>query len=116
MNWNSIAGGSTVDALIDIEIEKTPDSFHAFAVPNDIEIREGDAVLMHGVPTEIAFGAVVVMQCRATVHRAGMVLRAWTRLIGMLELTELYEVGFQPKDQIESGFVSRHARKVGVST
>lgn len=100
-------GGETVEAVIDVEIEKTADSFHAYTIPSDIEIREGDEVLMHGVPTDVAFGAIVVMQCRATVQRANMLTRAWTRLAGMFELTELYEVGFQPKEQIENGFI-RH--------
>ena len=38
------------------------------------------------------------MQCSATVHRAGPVKRAWTAFAAMFELTELYEVGFEPKE------------------
>jgi hypothetical protein len=34
----------------------------------------------------------------ATVERAGALERIWTELSGLLELTELYEVGFQPKE------------------
>ena len=77
---------------------------------NAIEIREGDEVLMHGVPTDVAFGTRLVMQCNATVHRAGVLERAWTRLAGLFELTELYEVGFQPKDAIDNGFFVRGTR------
>jgi hypothetical protein len=32
------------------------------------------------------------------VQRAGVLGRAWTELTALLELTELYEVGFQPKE------------------
>jgi len=38
------------------------------------------------------------MPCRATVTRAGLIDRLWTQAIGLFELTELYEVGFAPKD------------------
>lgn len=108
MSWpTGLLGAQTVQATIDIEIEKTQDSFHAYAIPADIELREGDEVLLHGVPSDIAFGTRLVMQCQATVRRAGFLERAWTRMSGMFELTELYEVGFQPKDQIDSGFIPR---------
>jgi len=110
MNWQSVVGGETVQAVIDIEIEKTQESFHAYSIPSDIEIREGDEVLMHGVPTDVEFGTRLVMQCRATVRRAGVLERAWTRLAGLFELTELYEVGFQPKDAIDNGFFVRGTR------
>ncbi len=89
----------TVDVTCDLDIEKTQESFHAYAIPEGIEIREGDIVLIHDAPTQIDFGARFTMECRATVSRAGPLARAWTRLTSMLELTELYEVGFQPKEQ-----------------
>ncbi len=81
----------------DIDIEKTFDSFHAYAVPVGIDIRPGDVVFIHGVPTDIGFGERLVMQCDATVHRAGVLKRLWTRASSMFELTDLYEVGFEPK-------------------
>jgi hypothetical protein len=85
-----------VEIVCDVDIEKTFDSFHAYAVPEGIEINPGDIVQMHDIPYEIRFGDHIVTQCRATVYRAGWVTQAWTQLCGMLELTELYEVGFQP--------------------
>jgi hypothetical protein len=105
MIWNNVLGRETHEGMIDVDIEKTPDSFHVYTVPSDFEVREGDEVHLHGVPTDIDFGAQFTMQCRATVQRAGLVERAWTRLSSMFELTELYEVGFQPKDQIDNGFI-----------
>jgi hypothetical protein len=110
MSWNSMLGGETVEGTVDVEIEKTQESFHVYAIPASFEVREGDEVLLHGVPTEIDFGAQFTMQCRATVQRAGMLERAWTRVASLFELTELYEVGFQPKDDIENGFVRRGVR------
>jgi hypothetical protein len=32
------------------------------------------------------------------VRRAGLLERAWTRMVAPLEMLELYEVGFQPKE------------------
>ncbi len=103
-------GGSTVRALVDIDIEKTQESFHYYAVPADFEAREGDEVLLHGVPTDIAFGTQMVMQCEATLKRANAFERFWTRFTSIFEITELYEVGFQPKDDIENGFIPRGTR------
>jgi hypothetical protein len=85
-----------VDCLVDIE--QTAQSLHAHAVPDGIEIRPGDVVLLHDAPTHIGFGDRVNCVCRATVIRAGWLRRAWTRVEGFFELTELYEVGFQPKE------------------
>lgn len=110
MSWNQILGRETEHGTVDVEIEKTQESFHVYAIPSSFEVREGDEVLLHDVPTEIDFGAQFSLQCRATVSRAGPVQRAWTRLTSMFELTELYEVGFQPKDDIENGLVPRIPR------
>lgn len=87
-----------VEITCDVDIEKTFDSFHAYAVPDGIEINPGDIVMMHDIPYEIRFGEHIVTQCRATVYRANWFLRLWTQIAGMLEITELYEVGFQPKE------------------
>ena len=91
-------GQRTVQAVCDIDIEQTPESFHAHAVPDGVLIRPGDVVVVHGVPTDIGFGDRLIRQCQATVTRAGPVARAWTKLAAMTELTELYEVGFMPKE------------------
>jgi hypothetical protein len=90
----------TVNVQCDVDIEKTHESFHAYAVPDGIAIRPGDVVYNHGVPTDIGFGERLVTQCTATVHRAGPALRLWTAMTSMFELTELYEVGFQPKETL----------------
>ena len=91
-------GRRTVRARADVDLENTPDSFHAYAVPDGVAIRPGDVVQVHGVPSGIDFGAHVTMQCPATVSRAGWLARQWTRFTALFELTGLYEVGFEPKE------------------
>ncbi len=91
-------GRHTVDVSCPVEIERTADYFYAFAIPQGIEIEPGDTVLVHGAPAQVAFGTRMTVQCRATVTRAGRLRRAWTRLTGLRQLTELYEVGFAPEN------------------
>ena len=88
-------GRRTIEVTCTVDIEQTPESLHAHAIPDGVEIRPGDTVVVHGVPTEVLFGDRVTMQCRATVIRASLPERLWTQARALLELTELYEVGFQ---------------------
>jgi hypothetical protein len=90
--------GRTVEVPCTVEIEQTAESFHAHAIPENIEIRPGDSVLVHGAPSHVAFGSSIRVPCRATVTRAGWFNRVWTQITGLFELTELYEVGFAPKE------------------
>jgi hypothetical protein len=88
------ARGNTVEARCILELEQTPYSFHAYAVPLDVEIRPGDEVLIHDAPSGIGFNQQLVRECRITVRRAGPLRRAWTRATEVFALTDLYEVGF----------------------
>jgi hypothetical protein len=87
----------TVDVICMVDIEQSPASFHAHAVPRGIDIRPGDLVLVHDAPSHVGFGGHVSVLCHATVTRAFWLQRLWTRALGLLALTELYEVGFSPK-------------------
>lgn len=98
MIFDWLFGGRTIDVRCDIDIEQTPESFHAHAIPDGIDIQPGDVVTVHDAPSRIGFGEHIVCIRRATVRRAGAMERAWTQMAGLLELTELYEVGFQPKE------------------
>ncbi|MGI9129348.1 MAG: hypothetical protein ACR2IG_14160 [Roseomonas sp.] len=81
-----------------IEIERSADSFHAYAVPENVALRPGDEVIVHGAPRQVAFGEKYSFETYATVIRAGFFRRHWTQFRSILELTELYHVGFEPKE------------------
>jgi len=81
-----------------VDIEQTADSLHAHAIPEGIELHPGDRVLVHGAPCHVAYGEYVRIYSMATVIRAGVIRRAWTRMTAVFELLELFETGFQPKE------------------
>lgn len=91
---------SAVSIECDVDLERSNDSFHAYAVPDGIDIRPGDVVQVHGMPDRLQFGESRRFRARATVNRAGPLKRAWTELAGMFELTSLYEVGFAPAEEL----------------
>ena len=82
-----------------VDIEQTAESLHAHAIPEGIDLRPGDRVLVHGAPVSIGYGEHIRFYSVATVIRAGALRRGWTRLTAFLELLELFEAGFQPKEQ-----------------
>ena len=49
---------------------------------------------MHGAPVKAAYGEVVVEHRTATITRASLLERWWTRLTGDLEFMELCEFSF----------------------
>jgi hypothetical protein len=89
----------TVELTCDIDIEQTWESFHAHAIPDGAEIGPGDVVIVHDAPGAIGFGETYAGQRRATLIRANPLVRFWTEFSSIFEITELYEVGFQPIEQ-----------------
>ena len=83
-----------------VEVEQTPEYLFAQAIPEGVDIGPGDQVLVHGAPGRIGYGEHLRLECTATVIRASVFGRYWAQLTGLLELFELYEVGFQPKEQV----------------
>lgn len=80
-----------------IEIEHTPDHLHAHvALDGGIALNPGDRVRVHGAPVRLPFGQSVTLRRTATVSRATLIERLWTRAKGHIEMTELYEVTFSP--------------------
>ncbi len=96
MSW--LFGGETVTVPCDVDVSQTPLSFHAHAVPDGGDIQPGDKVVVHNAPADVAFGEHRVLRTTATVIRGGALARWWAEIAGMFELTELYEVGFLPKE------------------
>jgi hypothetical protein len=90
-------GRRKIDVSCAVDIEQTPASFHAHAIPEGIDIQPGDIVVVHSVLDGVRFGERKSFRCRATVVRANWLGRAWARFGGLLALTELYEVGFEPR-------------------
>jgi len=84
----------TVPCLLDIEV--TPESVHAHAVPEGVTLYPGDQVLVHGAPERIEFGDCFTRHCTATITRAGLLTRLVTRFSAWAQITELYEVSFAP--------------------
>ena len=91
--------GNRIDVPCYVDIEQTAESLHAHAIPENVDLGPGDRVLVHGAPTHVEYGERVQVECVATVMRAGAIRRSWTRLTAVLELLELFEAGFQPKEQ-----------------
>ena len=91
----------TFDAPCTVEIEHSPESLHAHVViEGDLEMQPGDQVLVHDAPTDAPHGERIVVRRTATVIRAGLLGRAWTRLAGNFELTELYDVSFSERRRL----------------
>ncbi len=88
---------SSFDLPCTLKIEQTHDYFHAHVEwDGEIEIRPGDQVRVHGAPVKIAFGDRLIERRLATIHRANLLSRAWTRLLSSFQMQELYEVSFTP--------------------
>ena len=93
-----IGGRRAVEVPCTVEIEQTSDILFANVALEGIEVEAGDAVIVHEAPSHIPFGAHSITKSHATVIKANRLERFWTRITAYLELTELYEVGFQPKE------------------
>lgn len=63
-------------------------------LPDDIEIGPGDRVRVHGAAIALKFGERRTFERVATVERANRFERAWAKLEGQFQLTELFEVSF----------------------
>jgi hypothetical protein len=78
-----------------LTIEHSADSLHAHVdLDADLDIRPGDEVIVHDAPTDIAFGQRLVVARKATIIRASLIERLWTKFAGHFEMNELYEVSF----------------------
>ena len=93
-----IGGRRSIDVPCTVEIEQTRDILFANVALKGIEVEHGDSVLVHEAPSHIPFGAHSITESNATVIRGNLFDRFWARATAYLELTELYEVGFQPKE------------------
>jgi hypothetical protein len=78
-----------------IEIEHSQDHLHAHVTLADgALLGPGDRVTVHGAPVRIAFGQKMLLHRAATIERAHLFERLWTKLAARFSLCELYEVSF----------------------
>lgn len=78
-----------------VEVVNTFDSLEAHvALPDDVRLEPGDEVLVHGRPIEVPYGETHREERTATVTRATLLERLWTRTTGDLEYMELLEFSF----------------------
>lgn len=83
------------EAPCTVEVSHTFDSLHAHVRFNDGSVvHPGDEVLVHGAPVMAPYGSVVIEERIATITRATLLERAWTRMTGDLEFMELCEFSF----------------------
>lgn len=85
----------TLQVPCQVDLEATPEHFHAHvelqgAVPN-----EGDEVLVDNMPSRIPLGEARTFASQATIERASLPRRLMQRVIGRTQITELYDVGFE---------------------
>jgi hypothetical protein len=92
--------GRRIEIDCAVDLERSLDSFHAYAVPEGVEIGPGDRVLVHDMPSRLDFGECRTFRTRATVFKAGLLRRLWTEWSSVFELTGLYEVGFLPAEEL----------------
>ncbi|WPB87612.1 hypothetical protein [Sediminicoccus rosea] len=104
--WDDITGPRTITVPCTVEIEQSFDSFHAHAVPEGIMLRPGDRVVVNGAPDHIAYGECTSYETTATVYRAGPITRLWTEISAIVELTELYHCGFEPKEYVAGEYAA----------
>jgi hypothetical protein len=106
MTWAMTIGGAAVvgiwalvrhtrDVPCAVDLEATPEHFHAHVTLEGVLVEPGDEVLVHGMPSRIARGERRAFASTATVHQASWPRRQWTRLTGRFAFYELYDVGFE---------------------
>lgn len=78
-----------------VEVSHRFESLHAHVkFENGAVVHPGDEVLVHGSPIMAAYGEVIVEERMATITRANMLERLWTRMTGDFEFMELCEFAF----------------------
>jgi hypothetical protein len=89
------------EAPCTVEIERSAEFLQAHVViDGDVAIRPGDEVQVRDPPTEPSFGERIVVRRMATITRAGLPERLWTRFAGNFELAELYDVSFTDRRRL----------------
>ncbi len=88
-------GGGSFETGCTISVAHTADELHAHVeLDGDVVIGPGDRVMVHGAPVSLPFGGELTLRRTATVRRAGVFERVWTKVRAQFDITELYEITF----------------------
>jgi hypothetical protein len=78
-----------------VEVSHRFESLHAHVrFNNGAVVHPGDEVLVHGAPVMAPYGQIVVEDRTATITRATLLERLWTRATGDFDFMELCEFSF----------------------
>jgi uncharacterized Zn finger protein len=84
-----------------VEVSHRFESLHAHVrFDNGAVVHPGDEVLVHGAPIMAGYGEVVVEKRTATITRASLLERLWTRATGDFEFMELCEFSFSEEARL----------------
>jgi hypothetical protein len=87
-----------IDVPCTIEINNTFEALGAhLRIDNGMVVHPGDEVLVHGAPVSVPYGRNETFKRTATITRASLVERLWTRATGDLEFMELCEFSFSER-------------------
>ena len=101
MNLMSAFQRQTFESPCTVEIERSAETLEAHVVIDEgYNLLPGDEVIVRDAPTEAAFGQRLVVRRIATITRAGLAERIWTRIAGHFELRELYDVSFTERRRL----------------
>lgn len=101
MVLGKLIGRERIDVPCTVEVENTFESLHAhLKLDGGIVIHPGDEVIVHGSPVVVPYGERQTFERLATVTRASLAERLWTRLTGDLEFMELCEFSFSERAQL----------------
>jgi uncharacterized Zn finger protein len=84
-----------------IFVSHTFESLHAhLELDGNIPIYPGDEVIVQGAPVKVPYGETAEIRRIATVSRASILERLWTRATGRLEVMELLEFSFSERTRL----------------
>ncbi|MGB7432546.1 MAG: hypothetical protein WA921_08780 [Ahrensia sp.] len=98
MGIKSILFRTDVHVPCTVEINNTFEQLGAHVrFDGGVTVYPGDEVLVHGAPVEVPYGQNQTFRRNATITRASMIERAWTKATGDFEFMELCEFSFSEK-------------------
>jgi len=78
-----------------VEVSHRFESLHVHVrFNNGAVVHPGDEVLVHGAPILAAYGELIIEDRQATITRASLLERLWTRATGDFGFMELCEFSF----------------------